>query len=71
VKSVAAMERESMRSILTGKVYEGKGIKNEFIILEALDRLSQILTEKENRKLFYEQVANENKLRDFILTERP
>jgi hypothetical protein len=62
---MTTMERERVRSILTGKVYEVKAIKNEFIILEALDGLSQILTEKENMKLFYEGVANENKVRDF------
>jgi hypothetical protein len=43
------MEGERVRSVLTGKVYEVKAIKNEFIILEALDGLSQILTEKEKR----------------------
>jgi hypothetical protein len=64
------MERESMTSILTGNVYEVMVIKNEFIILEALDGLSQILTENENRKRSYEQVANKNKVRDFTLTER-
>jgi hypothetical protein len=63
------MEGERVRSILTGKVYEVKAIKNGFIILEALDGLSQILTEKQNMKLFYEQMANKNKMRDLTLTE--
>jgi hypothetical protein len=65
------MQGEKARNIITGRVYEVKAIKNEFIILEALDGLSQILTEKESVKLFYEELRNENRVRDFTLTERP
>ena len=66
---MTTIEGERVKSTITGKVYEVKEIKNEFIILEALDGLSQILTEKDNMKLFYEQVESENKPRDFTLTE--
>jgi hypothetical protein len=44
------------RSILTGKVYEVKSIGNWSVVLESLDGSSQVLTEKDNLKLFYKKV---------------
>jgi hypothetical protein len=52
-------EGEKRRSILTGKVYQVKAIKDRLVVLGSLDGSSQVWTEKDNLKLFYEKVENE------------
>ncbi len=52
-------EGEKRRSILTGKIYEVKTVEDWSVVLESLDGSSQVLTEKGNLNLFYEQVENE------------
>jgi hypothetical protein len=52
-------EGEKRRSILTGKVYQVNAIKDRFVVLGSLDGSSQVWTEKDNLKLFYEKVENE------------
>ena len=47
-------EGEKKRSILTGKIYEVKTVEDWSVVLESLDASSQVLTEKDNVKLFYE-----------------
>lgn len=60
-------ERDRIRSNLTGKVYKVKRIKDRMVVLESEDGSNQVLTEKENLKLFYEKVENENKPKDLTL----
>ncbi len=45
---------EKRRSILTGKVYKVKAIDDWSVILESLDGSSEVCTEWDNLKLFYE-----------------
>ncbi len=52
-------EGEKRRSILTGKVYQVKAMKDRFVVLGSLDGSSQGWMEKDNLKLFYEKVENE------------
>ena len=52
---VTAYESNRFRSKITGNVYEVKKIVNEMIILESLNRKSQVLTELNNLALFYEK----------------
>lgn len=52
---------DKYKNILTGNVYEVKSLKGLSVLLESEDRRSQIFTEKENLKLFYEKVENENR----------
>lgn len=52
-------EGDKRRSILTGKVYKVKIIKDWSVGLESVDGLSQVWTERGNLKLFYEKVQNE------------
>jgi hypothetical protein len=47
-------ESDRLRSKITGNVYEVKKIVNEMILLESIDRTSQVLTELSNIALFYE-----------------
>jgi hypothetical protein len=53
-----AVVGERLKSIITGKVYEIKLIKGISVVLESEDRKSQILTERENLKFFYEEVES-------------
>ncbi len=59
-------EGEKRRSILTGKIYEVKTVEDWSVVLESLDGSSQVLTEKGNLNLFYEQVENEEDSEDSI-----
>ncbi len=52
---------EKLKSTLTGMVYEVKLIKGISVILESIDRRSQVLTEEENLNIFYEKIED-NKL---------
>jgi hypothetical protein len=58
---------DRIRSNLTDKVYKVKIIKDRMVVLESEDGSNQVLTEKENLKLFYEKVENENRPRDLTL----
>ena len=51
-------EGEKKRSILTRKIYEVKTVEDCSVLLESLDGSSQVLTEKDNLKLFYEMAGN-------------
>jgi len=52
-------EGEKRRSILTGKVYHVKVIKDRVVVLGSPDGSTQVWTEKDNLKLFYEKVEDE------------
>jgi len=58
---------DRLRSNLTEKVYKVKRIKDRMVVLESEDGLNQVLTEKENLRLFYMKVENENGIEDLIL----
>ncbi len=49
---------EKVQNNLTGKVYEVKRVQHEWVVLEGEDGLSQVLTETENIKSFYEKVPD-------------
>jgi hypothetical protein len=49
---------EKLKSTLTGMVYEVKMVKGFSVILESIDRRSQILTEEENLNIFYEKIED-------------
>ncbi len=51
-------EKDLVKSVLTGKIYEIKTTRDPIVILESLDGSSQVLTEKNNLNLFYEKVEN-------------
>jgi hypothetical protein len=55
---------ERLRSTLTGLVYEVKMVKGISVLLESIDRRSQVLTEEENLYLFYKKIENDNPLKD-------
>lgn len=44
------------QSTLTGKIYRIKSIKDQMVVLESEDGLSQVLTNRENMHLFYSTV---------------
>ena len=50
---------ERRRSVLTGKIYEVKFLRDWSVVLESLDGSSQVWTERGNLKLFYEKIENE------------
>jgi hypothetical protein len=57
---------EIFKSSLTGKAYEVRRILDRMVVLQSLDGLNQVLTEKENLNLFYEKVfATIAKNKDF------
>jgi len=58
-------EADRLKSNLTGKVYKVKTVKVKQVVLESEDGSSQVLTEMENLKLFYEKVKNESREKDF------
>jgi len=58
-------EGDRLKSNLTGKVYKVKMVKVKQVILESEDGSSQVLTEVENLKLFYEKVKNESREKGF------
>jgi len=49
---------DRFKSTLNGHVYEVKSVKGTRILLESEDGKSQLLTEKEILKLFYDKVEN-------------
>ncbi len=55
------MTREGDRriSVLTGKVYEVRTIKDGAVFLQSLDGSSRVWTEEENLRLFYDQLGKE------------
>jgi hypothetical protein len=58
-------EKDLVKSVLTGKIYEIKTTRDSIVILESLDGSSQVLTEKSNLNLFYEKVENLKTPSDF------
>ncbi len=50
---------EKCQSTLTGKIYRIKMIKNQMVVLESADGLSQVLTNRENISLFYTTILHE------------
>lgn len=62
---------DKIKSILTEKVYEVKAIKDWVVVLESLDGLSQVLTDRGNLKLFYEKVENKENPKNFGLSPEP
>ena len=54
IKMMTPHESDRLRSKITGNVYEVKKIVDKMILLESLDRTSQVLTELSNIALFYE-----------------
>jgi len=59
-----AMLGEKLKSSLTGLVYEVKLIKGISVLLESIDRRSQVLTEEENLDIFYEKIEENNSLKN-------
>ncbi len=59
-----AMIGEKLKSTLTGQVYEVKMVKGIAVLLESIDRRSQVLTEEENLNLFYEKIEGNNLSKD-------
>ena len=53
-------EKDLVKSVLTGKIYEIKTTRDSFVILQSLDGSSQVLTERSNLKWFYEKTDVEN-----------
>ncbi len=52
---MSARKGDRLRSILTGKVYEVKIIKDFIAVLKSLDGSSQVWTEVDSLNLFYEK----------------
>ena len=50
---------DKFKSLLTDKVFEVKSFTDWMVLLESEDKLSQVLTEKVNLKLFYQKVTDE------------
>ena len=59
-----AMLGEKLKSSLTGLVYEVKLIKGISVLLESIDRRSQVLTEEENLNIFYEKIEDNSSLKN-------
>jgi len=57
---------DRFKSTLNGQVYEVKSVKGMQILLESEDRKSQLLTEKEILKLFYDKLENNTLQKDLI-----
>ncbi len=51
---------DKFMSLLTGKVFEVKSITDWAVVLESGDNLSQVLTDRENLKLFYQRIVYPN-----------
>ena len=64
---------DKMESILTGRCYQVKTIKEWAAVLESLDGSTQILTEKGNLELFYRTVEKKenDRMIGFSLTPKP
>jgi hypothetical protein len=55
---------EKLKSTLTGIIYEVKMVKGISVVLESMDRRSQVLTEEENLNIFYEKIENNSLSKD-------
>ncbi len=62
---------EKKRSILTGKVYEVKATGDMWVILESLDGSTEVCTERDNLKLFYENLEEAENLKELDLSVQP
>jgi hypothetical protein len=58
-------EKDPVKSVLTGKIYEIKTTRDSIVILQSLDGSSQVLTEKSTLNLFYEKVEDLKTRSDF------
>ena len=58
-------EGDRRKSILTGRVYRVKTLKEWSAVLESLDGSIQVYTEKDNLRLFYQELENEEPLKDY------
>jgi hypothetical protein len=58
-------EKDLVKSVLTGKIYEIKTTRDSIVILQSLDGSSQVLTEKSTLNLFYEKVEDLKTRSDF------
>lgn len=56
---MSVREGDKIKSILTGKVYEVKTIKDWTVGLTSLDGWSHVWTERDNLRLFYEKIEDE------------
>ena len=65
---MSVRERDRIKSILTGKVYEVKTIKDWVVVLQSLDGSSQVWTERGNLKIFYEKAENGGNPEDSVRT---
>jgi len=61
-------EGNKMESILTGKLYQVKTIKEWSVVLESLDGSIQVLTEKGNLELFYKEIDHEENLNNLTFS---
>ncbi len=52
-------EGNRVKSILTEKIYEVKRIKDRVVVLQSLDGLNQVWTERGNLNLFYKKLEGE------------
>jgi len=52
-------EGDRIKSNLTRKEYRVKLIRERMVVLETEDKSSQVLTTKDNLRLFYEKIENE------------
>ena len=59
-----AMIGEKLKSTLTGLVYEVKMVKGIAVLLESMDRRSQVLTEEENLNIFYKKIEDNSLSKD-------
>jgi hypothetical protein len=51
-------EGDRLKSLLTERAYRVKKIDNISVILESIEGTSNVWTEKENLRLFYEKMEN-------------
>ncbi len=62
---------DKIESILTGRLYQVKTIKEWAAVLESLDGSTQVLTEKGNLELFYKTVEKKENDRMFGFSPSP
>jgi hypothetical protein len=67
MRCLVIKEGDKRKSILTGKVYRVKTLKDLSAVLESLDGSSLVITEQDNLKLFYEDIEDEEPLKDRVL----
>ena len=54
---ISLLKGDRFRNTLTGKVFAVKMIGDRMIVLESDDRSDQVLTVRDNLKLFYEKIG--------------